>query len=202
MPGGNWQRAKGGLWLFLAWGCQHQVDAAVPASPSASGVDGGSTEGPPETGVSAEANAPTGTTGTAATVAVDTPDASAEKRPEPTISELAEFQSYPPSALYKAFTDAKQKLIACYLPGKKKDPKLRGKVSVKFTINPNGTAKPVANEGSTLQDDDVIACVVRTVKTIHFTKPIDGTATVVYPLIFRPTGDETLILPDAGSKSP
>jgi hypothetical protein len=82
---------------------------------------------------------------------------------------------------------------------KKKDPKLRGKVIVKFTINPDGGAKPAANEGSTLEDDDVVACVVRTIKTIRFMKPIEGTATVVYPFIFRPTGDESLILPDAGS---
>jgi hypothetical protein len=60
----------------------------------------------------------------------------------------------------------------------------------------------VASEGSTLPDDDVVACVVRTVKAIHFTKPIEGSATVVYPLIFRPTGDEPLILPDPGSQAP
>jgi hypothetical protein len=88
------------------------------------------------------------------------------------------------------------------LPGKKKDPKLRGKVIVKFTIHSDGAAKPVANEGSTLEDDDVIACVIRTIKTIRFTKPIEGSATVIYPLIFRPTGDETLLLPDTGSKAP
>jgi hypothetical protein len=67
----------------------------------------------------------------------------------------------------------------------------------------------VTNEGSTLQDDTVIACVIRTLKTLSFTKPVEGSVTVTYPFIFRPTGDETLILParptppsDAGARSP
>jgi outer membrane biosynthesis protein TonB len=110
--------------------------------------------------------------------------------------------AYPASALYETFsnTSARAKLIACYTPGKQRDPKLRGKVIVKFTINADGMAKPVENNGSNLTDDAVIACVVRTIKTLHFQKPLEGSVTVVYPFIFRPTGDETLILPDAGKK--
>jgi outer membrane biosynthesis protein TonB len=148
------------------------LDASAPAAPAAS--DAG-----PEAAVAE--NPP----------AFNTPDMSAAP-------------TYPASALYDAFSGAtaKAKLIACYLPGKARDPKLRGKVIVKFTINSNGSVKPAASEGSTLQDDDVIACVIRTVKTMHFTKPLEGSVTVIYPLIFRSSGDETLILPDAGKKKP
>jgi hypothetical protein len=104
--------------------------------------------------------------------------------------------AYPPSALHDTFSKAEAKLIACYLPGKKRDPKLRGKVVVKLTINGDGSAHQVANENSTLQDPDVIACVIRTVRTLRFTKPVEGSVTVIYPFIFRPTGEDPLILPD------
>jgi hypothetical protein len=73
---------------------------------------------------------------------------------------------------------------------------------VKFTVNSDGMAKPVANEGSTLPDDGVVSCVVRVVRSLRFRKPIEGSATVVYPFIFRPTGGEALILPDVEGKSP
>ena len=195
--------ARWSAFVVLLLGCQHEGDAAAPTSPATSVIDGGAVEGPSEAPVLAEAGVPS-ETGRAAVAAApaDTPDASTLPKP-PVANPLDSVVpiAYPPSALFEAFSGAKQKLIACYVAGKKKDPKLRGKVIVKFTVNANGTAKPAANEGSTLPDDDVIACVVRTVKTMHFTKPVEGTATVVYPLIFRP-GDEALILPDAGSKSP
>jgi outer membrane biosynthesis protein TonB len=136
-----------------------------------------------------------------ASTAVDAAPAP-EAPPKVTAPDMSAAPAYPPSALYEAFSASatRKKLIGCYLPGKARDPKLRGKVIVKFTIHSDGTAKEVTSEGSNLQADDVIACVVRTVKTIRFTKPVEGTVTVVYPLIFRPTGDETLILPDAGKK--
>jgi hypothetical protein len=197
MTSRSWRRAKSVGWLLLVWGCHHEGDGAIPTPPATSVVDGALTGEPPPPDVPLEASAQQGSTDPLA------PDASASPTPPaPNPLDNAAVPAYPPSALYDAFSKAKPRLIACYLPGKKKDPKLRGKVIVKFTINLNGTAKPVANEGSTLEDDDVIACVIRTVKTIRFTKPIEGNATVVYPLIFRPTGDDTLLLPDTGSKAP
>jgi hypothetical protein len=192
-----WRKAKSVAWLLLVWGCHHEGDGAIPTPPATSVIDGAATEGASPTNLPLEASAPV------ASMPSEGPDASAAPPPPaPNPLDNAAAPAYPPSALYDAFSKAKPRLIACYLPGKKRDPKLRGKVIVNFTINPSGTAKPVANEGSTLEDDDVIACVIRTVKTIRFTKPIEGNATVVYPLIFRPTGDETLLLPDTGSKAP
>jgi outer membrane biosynthesis protein TonB len=177
------------LTLGLVAGCQHGNEAVpevpVVVAPTASvppieGPDAGATSAPT---AAVDATAP------------DTP-------PAVTPPDLSAAPAYPASALYETFSSdvARAKLIACYLPGKQRDPKLRGKVIVKFTINSDGTAKPVANEGSNLTDDVVIACVVRAIKTLHFQKPIEGSVTVVYPLIFRPTGDETLVLPNAGKK--
>jgi len=178
------------LGLALLAGCPHGNDAlpevpvAVAPSPSVPPIE-----------------APDAATTSAPIVAVDA-TAPADTPPAVTPPDMSAAPAYPASALYETFSSdaARAKLIACYLPGKQRDPKLRGKVIVKFTINSDGTAKPVANEGSNLTDDAVIACVVRAIKTLHFQKPIEGSVTVVYPLIFRPTGDETLILPNAGKK--
>jgi hypothetical protein len=201
----SWHRTKGALGflfaLLLAFGCQHEGDAAAPTSPSPPGLDAADAQPLAEAGVAQEASAAEGNAATLA--AGPPPDASpSPKPPAPNPLDNVVAPAYPASALHDGFQSAKDKLIACYLPGKKKDPKLRGKVIVKFTVTSNGTAKPVANEGSTLPDEDVIACVVRVVKTVHFAKPIEGTATVVFPLIFRPSDDAMLVLPDVGGKSP
>jgi hypothetical protein len=134
------------------------------------------------------------------TAAVETPDASSPdaSTPIPIAADMSAAPAYPPSALYDTFSKAEPKLIGCYMAGKKRDPRLRGRVTVKLTINADGSARPVTDENSNLADSEVIACVLRTVKTLRFTKPVEGTVTVIYPFIFRPTGDATLILPDAG----
>jgi hypothetical protein len=187
------------LALVLTLGCHHEGDqvAQGPSAPVASTVasepDGASATAPPPALI--EAGATTTPTSTEAGAPADTP--SPVSPPD-----MSAAPAYPASALYETFSSAsaRTKLVACYTPGKQRDPKLRGKVIVKFTINGDGSAKPVANEGSTLTDDAVIACVVRTLKTFRFQKPVEGSVTVVYPFIFRPTGDETLILPDVGKK--
>jgi len=197
--------AIGVLGLLGGPGCAHTADgsATPPASPGggpepsettptpqADDADASATPAPNDAGLPSPADPPADAgTAAAPAPAVNLPDMSAAP-------------AYPASALYETFSSqsARDKLIACYLPGKKRDPKLRGKVSIKFTINANGSAKPAANEGSNLTDDAVIACVVRTIKTLKFQKPLEGSVTVVYPFIFRPTGDDTLILPSAGKK--
>jgi outer membrane biosynthesis protein TonB len=132
-------------------------------------------------------------------VAAAMPDASAPDASPPaatTAPDMTSAPAYPPAALHDTFSKAEAKLVACYLPGKKRDPKLRGKVIVKLTINGDGSAHQVVNEQSTLLDPEVIACVIRTVKALRFTKPVEGSVTVIYPFIFRPTGDDPLILTD------
>jgi hypothetical protein len=178
-----------GLSAGALLGCPHSDgNGTTPASvapPIAAAADDASVA---DTGTaSVDARAPD--------AATETPDAAPPAASPP---DMTSAPAYPPSALYDAFSKAEAKLIACYLPGKKRDPTLRGKVIVKLTINADGNARPVANEKSNLEDPEVIACVIRTVKTLHFTKPVEGSVTVVYPFIFRPTGDSMLTLPDAG----
>jgi hypothetical protein len=116
MTGGTWHIAKSAFWLPLLWGCQHEVDAAAPTSPVPSGIDGASAEVSPSTGVSADASAPF------ATVPSPAPDASTTTTtpPAPDPLDNVATPAYPPSALYDAFSKAKQRLVACYLPGRRR----------------------------------------------------------------------------------
>jgi outer membrane biosynthesis protein TonB len=120
------------------------------------------------------------------------PEASAPAPP----ADFSAPLNYPAASLKETFAKNAQKFRACYLPGKKRDGKLRGKVIVKFTINTAGRSTFAANEGSNLPDDAVIACVVRLVKSLRYAKPDEGTVTVIYPFIFRPW-EETVILPES-----
>ena len=185
--------------LFVAMvvcGCRHEAEGAsgTPVAVVTPGTDDAGTPPTPDDGVDAAAP-------DAAAPPSDASSAEAEA-PKVTPADMSAAPAYPASALYATFSSAsaRAKLIACYLPGKKRDPKLRGKVILKFTINTDGSAKPVANEGSNLPDDAVIDCVIKAVKTMRFQKPLEGTVTIVYPFIFRSSGDETLILPDVGKK--
>jgi hypothetical protein len=187
-----------GISTWALMGCRHSggegtAPASAPATRAkedASLVEAGT--------ASVDAAPPSPKTVPAETPDASSPDAGAPVAAAATAADMTSAPAYPPSALHDTFSQAEAKLIGCYLPGKKRDPKLRGKVIVKLTINADGRARPVANENSNLEDPEVIACVIRTVKTLRFMKPVEGSVTVIYPLIFRPTGDVTLILPDAG----
>jgi hypothetical protein len=108
--------------------------------------------------------------------------------------------TYPAASLREVFDKNQAKLLGCFEPGRKRDPKPRGHVNIKFTIGQSGKAGAVQDQGSNLPDAQVIACVVKVIKSLHFTKP-EGSVTVVYPFIFH-SSEPFLILPDSAAPSP
>jgi hypothetical protein len=78
----------------------------------------------------------------------------------------------------------------CYEDGLRKSPKLEGKVTVKFVVQPDGSISNVGNGGSDLPDANVVACVVRAFHGMSFPQPEAGKVLVVYPLRFSPAGRE------------
>jgi hypothetical protein len=78
------------------------------------------------------------------------------------------------------------KFKTCYEAGLKKDAKLAGDIKVRFVIKEDGTVTDAKDEGSTLADKDVVACVVGAFAPITFPKPEGGIVTVVYPIQFSP----------------
>jgi hypothetical protein len=74
----------------------------------------------------------------------------------------------------------------CYESGLKKNAKLEGRVMARFVIGRDGTVTKVTDEGSTLPDPDVVACVLKAFNQLKFPKPEGGIVTVVYPIMLAP----------------
>jgi phage tail protein X len=95
--------------------------------------------------------------------------------------------------------DAVQKVVAqrfdrfraCYEAGLRKNPTLadnlaalkEGTVSVRFIIDRTGSVSAASEQGSDLPDRGVSSCVVSAFGTLSF-PPGEGTAAVIYPVIF------------------
>jgi hypothetical protein len=123
------------------------------------------------------------------------PVASAARASAPVFD--TEGTTYPAASLREVFEKNQPKLLACLEPGRKRDPKLRGHVNIKFSIHHDGKAGAVQDQGSNLPDPQVIACVIKLVKTLRFAKP-EGDVTVVYPFIFH-SSEPFVILPDSAA---
>jgi len=76
----------------------------------------------------------------------------------------------------------------CYRKGLQRNPKLAGKVVVRFVIGKEGSVTSAVDAGSTLPDPAVVACVVRGFRSLTFPPPSGGSGilTVIYPILFEP----------------
>jgi hypothetical protein len=74
----------------------------------------------------------------------------------------------------------------CYEKGLAINPKLAGKVAVKFVIDKTGKVVSASDAGSTLASSDVVQCIVHGFTTMVFPAPKDGIVTVTYPFTISP----------------
>jgi hypothetical protein len=74
----------------------------------------------------------------------------------------------------------------CYENGLRADPKLRGRMSVRFVIDRAGAVASSKDEGSDLPNKAVVGCVVRSFLNLSLPAPEGGTVTVLYPMVFEP----------------
>jgi Ca-activated chloride channel family protein len=72
----------------------------------------------------------------------------------------------------------------CYEQGLTKNPKLQGRVTVRFAISPLGNVMMASSTESTLDDPEVVRCVVSVFRGLSFPQPEGGPVTVVYPVDF------------------
>jgi hypothetical protein len=77
-------------------------------------------------------------------------------------------------------------LRKCYEAGLGRNPKLQGRVAVKFVIDLDGHVASAEDFQSDIPDRVVIQCVVAEYGKLTFPKPEGGIVTVVYPIIFNP----------------
>jgi hypothetical protein len=63
-----------------------------------------------------------------------------------------------------------------------RNPKLAGKVDVRFVIERDGRVSQPSLNGNTLPDCDVTKCIVEAYRKFAFPKPDGGIVTVVYPI--------------------
>jgi beta-lactamase regulating signal transducer with metallopeptidase domain len=74
---------------------------------------------------------------------------------------------------------------SCYDAGLRRDPKLTGTVTVKCVAGADGVTKEAADEGSTLPDKEVVACVAGEFGKLTYPKG-GGMLTFIYPIQLAP----------------
>ena len=75
----------------------------------------------------------------------------------------------------------------CYNQGLVRDPNLKGRVKVQFTIGPTGQVPVAVVQESSLKDNNVAQCVAKAVKRWKFPRPQGGGNVVVsYPFVLSP----------------
>jgi tetratricopeptide (TPR) repeat protein len=98
----------------------------------------------------------------------------------------------PPEVIQRIVRQNFGRFKLCYSQGQQQNPSLHGRVTVKFTINRDGSVGSAADGGSQL-DQNVTQCVVRNFSNLVFPQPQDGAVvTVLYPLVFGEGNDLTI----------
>ena len=86
-----------------------------------------------------------------------------------------------------AFVKARMGLIkACYENALKRNPKLKGKIAVRFTILETGGLADVVAAQNSLGAPEVAACIVNTMRSWRTQFRPSGPVTVEYPFVFQP----------------
>jgi TonB family protein len=87
-----------------------------------------------------------------------------------------------------AFVRARMGLIkACYENALKRNPSLKGKVVIRFTILETGGVADVGASQNTLGAPDVAACIMNTMRTWRTQFRPSGPVSVEYPFLFTPS---------------
>jgi hypothetical protein len=92
----------------------------------------------------------------------------------------------PPELIQSVVRKAYGRFRTCFEQGLARDPKLEGRVKVRFVIELDGTVSHAANGGSDLSDPEVIKCVISQFFKLEFPPPEGGIVTVVYPIMLSP----------------
>lgn len=76
----------------------------------------------------------------------------------------------------------------CYEKELKRNPGLKGKVVVRFVINPDGRVSEISIETNSMGDEAVAACIVNVIRSWKFPFHPPDAAAVSFPFVFSPGG--------------
>ena len=102
--------------------------------------------------------------------------------------ELAEFKSgrLAPEQIQRIIRERYPDFRKCYEEGLASNPKLNGRVTIRFVIGRDGRVSNAYIQGNEVPDCRVAQCVRREMTKSVFPKPENGIVTVVYPIKFEP----------------
>jgi hypothetical protein len=92
----------------------------------------------------------------------------------------------PPEVIQSVVRTGFKHIRICYEAGLDRNPKLQGRISVRFVIERDGTVKDARDGGSDLPDMAVRDCVMNKFFGFKFPPPAGGIVTVVYPIMLAP----------------
>ncbi len=86
-----------------------------------------------------------------------------------------------------AFVRARMSLLkACYENALKRNPALKGRMRIRFTILETGGLADITTAVNSLGSSEVAACIVNTMRTWRTPFKPGGPVTVEYPFVFSP----------------
>jgi hypothetical protein len=91
----------------------------------------------------------------------------------------------PPEIIQRIVRQHFPQMKRCYNTGLAANPKLEGRVVVRFVIGRDGNVLTAMDGDSDLPDKTVRACVVAAFQALSFPQPEGGIVTVVYPVVFK-----------------
>lgn len=108
----------------------------------------------------------------------------------------------PPEVIKRIVRQNFGRFRLCYENGLRTNPRLEGRVTVRFAIARDGNVASATNSGSTLPNPSVVTCVVNSFRRLSFPPPDGGGLVVVtYPISFSP-GDSAAATATATQRPP
>jgi TonB family protein len=117
------------------------------------------------------------------------------RSPELRLGDATTFGGLSREVVHRIVMQHRGRMRHCYETRLRANPELRGRVTIKFVIAPQGTVPSVQVAGNTTGDDGLAACAQDVVRRMSFPQA-DGVTAVTYPFTFQTDGDGTPLPPD------
>ena len=108
------------------------------------------------------------------------------ERQTPSLNRAPSDAGIDSAAATKVINVSKAAIKRCYDKALTSNPMLKGKMSVKITINDQGRVSNTEVVEDSLRDAEVAKCVKGVIGRLRFPKPAGGTASVTFPFAFDP----------------